>query len=320
MTSAVVLAAGQGKRMRSNLAKVAHPVLGRPMVLRVLDAARSVGVDRAVTVVGHGRDQVTKILRSVDAEWVVQEPQLGTAHAVQVGLESLDEADELIVLLGDVPLIDPRTINELLEARRRENAAVAVLTASPPNPSGYGRIVRTGDGDRISRIVEERDATAEQREIGEINTGTMAFDGRVLPELLTAVGNDNTQGEYYLTDTISEAVRRKLAVVARRAESWREVAGINDQLQLAKATDHLRRSVLRELMLSGVTVRDPDTVWIEDGVEVGAGCLIGRLCRLSGSTVIGEGCIVGDGCVLVDSILPPGSEVKPFTVLEGARL
>ncbi|MBD3369510.1 NTP transferase domain-containing protein [Candidatus Fermentibacteria bacterium] len=320
MTSAVVLAAGQGKRMRSNLAKVAHPVLGRPMVLRVLDAARSAGVDRAITVVGHGRDQVIEILRSIDAEWVVQDPQLGTAHAVQVGLESLDEVQDLVVLLGDVPLIDPRTIDRLLEARRREKAAVTVLTAFPPDPSGYGRIVRTGDGDRISGIVEERDATAEQREIGEINTGTMAFDGQVLPELLEALDNDNAQGEYYLTDTISEAVRRKLTVVARRAESWREVAGINDQVQLAGATDYLRRSVLRGLMLSGVTVRDPDTVWIEDGVEVGGGCAVGRLCRLSGSTVVGEGCIIGDGCVLVDSVIPPGSEVKPFTVLEGARL
>jgi bifunctional UDP-N-acetylglucosamine pyrophosphorylase/glucosamine-1-phosphate N-acetyltransferase len=317
VTSAVVLAAGQGKRMRSNLAKVAYPVLGRPMLLRVLDAARSAGVDRIVTVVGHGREQVFPLLRSANVDWVVQEPQLGTAHAVQCGLEALDEHQDLIVLLGDVPLIRPRTIESLLETRRRERAAVAVLTAFPPDPSGYGRVMRSGGADRLEAIVEERDATADQRRIEEINTGTMAFDGEVLPDLLKAVGDDNVQKEFYLTDVVSAAMERGMPAVAQRAESWREVAGINDQVQLAEATEHLRRSVLKKLMLSGVTVTDPDTVWIEDTVTVGEGCVVGRLCRLSGATVLEEGCRIGDGCILVDAVVPCGSEIAPFTVVEG---
>ena len=181
MTLCVILAAGQGKRMRSPLPKVVHPVLGVPMVIRVVHQAIKAGFDEPVVVVGHGRDGVIPLLENEDIPWAVQEEQLGTAHAVSCGLKDLI-TDDVTVLLGDVPLLRSRTITELVEARRKADASVAVLTAFPPDPSGYGRIVRKGN--ILSEIVEERDTTPEQQEIGEINTGIMSFDGSILPLLL----------------------------------------------------------------------------------------------------------------------------------------
>ena len=196
--------------MKSPLPKVVHPVLGVPMVIRVVHQAVKAGFDKPVVVVGHGRDGVIQLLESEGIPWAVQEEQLGTAHAVSCGLKDLI-ADDITVLLGDVPLLRSRTITDLVEARREADAAVAVLTAFPPDSTGYGRIVR--DGNILSEIVEERDTTPEQQKIGEINTGIMSFDGSILPLLLEGITTDNDQNEYYLTDAISIARKMGKPVV-----------------------------------------------------------------------------------------------------------
>jgi len=319
LRAAVILAAGHGKRMRSPLPKVLHPVLGRPMVLRVADAAREAGLDRIVVVVGHGRERVVPVLEGHGLDWAVQEEQLGTAHALDCGLRAIgdEEPEEVCVLLGDVPLIRTATVRRLLETRRDTDSAVTVLTTIPDDPAGYGRVVRSGEGDCVTEIVEDRDASPRQREIREINTGLMAFDGGRVRELLSRIGSDNSQGEYYLTDAVSIAVDGGLRVTASLAADSREVSGVNNPLQLAACTREQRRRVVERHLLGGVVIPDPDTVWIEDGVRIGQGSSIGRLCRLSGATAIGEGCTVGDGAVLEDARLPDGATAEPFTVLKG---
>ena len=312
MTSCIILAAGLGKRMKSPLPKVVHPVLGVPMVLRVVGQAVKAGYKSPVVVVGYGREHVIPLLEKAKVSWAVQQEQLGTAHAVMCGLEDTS-AESILILLGDVPLLSSRTIVKLEESRRKAGAAVAVLSTFLTDPSGYGRIVRTGD--MLSAIVEDRDCTPEQLEISEINTGLMSFDGSVLSELLNEINTDNDQGEYYLTDAVSIAVHRGMPCIAVVAEDDREVSGVNDRVQLARATDDLRRQVLDAQLSRGVDIPDPGSVWIEESVKIGTGVSIGRLARLSGKTIVGDNCIVGDGSILVDAIVPAGTVIEPYSVL-----
>lgn len=311
MTTAIVLAAGRGRRMYSDLPKVAHPVLGRPMLIRVLETASACGFDEIVTVVGHGREHLIPMLDAAGFPWVVQDAQLGTAHAVSCAVAGRT-SDEYCVLLGDVPLLQAGTVDDLMSSRREVRAAIAVLTARAPDPSGYGRVIRT-KGNEIDRIVEERDATPGQRALDEVNTGLMAFEGPVLERLLPGIRPDNSQSEYYLTDCIPAARALGLICAAVAAPSWTEVAGVNDQYQLADASRALCGRVVRGLMERGVRFPDPGCVWIEDRVTVGAGVTIGRNVRLSGSCVIGEGSVIGDNSVLVDAVVPPSTVVPPCT-------
>jgi bifunctional UDP-N-acetylglucosamine pyrophosphorylase/glucosamine-1-phosphate N-acetyltransferase len=315
LTAAIILAAGQGKRMHSSLPKVAHPVLGRPMILRVLETASGCGFDRIITVIGYGREHLTPILEAGLFETVVQEEQLGTAHAVQCALD-VCSADEYAVLLGDVPLLRARTVLDLMSVRRQSEAAAAVLTATPPDPAGYGRVVR-GRGAEIARIVEERDATPEEKSIREINTGVMAFDGIALPGLLDAVDRSNSQGEFYLTDVISIAARRGRSSVAVPARDWFEVAGVNDSFQLAEASRQQCRRFVEHLLANGVSFEDPASVWIEDTVTIGTGTRIGRLAKITGRSVVGFDSVIGDCCMIRDAALPDRTVLKPFTVMEG---
>ena len=313
MTAAVVLAAGQGKRMHSDLPKVMHPVLGRPMILRVLESARRAGLDDVVVVAGHGRELLIPLLEEAGFRWVVQEPQLGTAHAVQCALDAVD-SEELAVLLGDVPLLEPDTIRDLVESRRREEASIAVLTTRPPDVSGYGRVLRT-EGSRIGLIVEERDATPAQLRTREINTGLMVFDGTLVRDLIGGVGNDNSQGEYYLTDCIAAAVSMGLTAVAVEAPDWSEVAGINDPEQLSLATRRLLESVVAGHIRRGVRIPDPGTVWIEETVTIGPGTVVAGGCRLTGTTSVGSGCSLGEGCLLSDADVPAGTVLEAGSVV-----
>jgi bifunctional UDP-N-acetylglucosamine pyrophosphorylase/glucosamine-1-phosphate N-acetyltransferase len=301
--------------MHSDLPKVMHPVLDRPMVLRVADTAVSCGFDRIVAVVGHGREMLIPLLDAVGIEWTVQEQQLGTAHAVRCALGTV-KADEYAILLGDVPLLRPDTVMSLLRTRRDADAAIAVLTVNAPDPSGYGRVVR-GQGGFVDRIVEERDAEPAVRAISEINTGLMAFDGPSLERFSGMIGNDNSQHEYYLTDAIGLAASLGLRCAACPAPSWEEVAGVNDPFQLAAASRALSRRNAAGLMAAGVRFVDPEGVWIADSVLVGAGTEIGRSVRLSGRTAVGAGSRIGDGCILEDAFLPAGSFLPPYTVRTG---
>jgi len=313
MTGCIILAAGQGRRMLSDLPKVIHPVLGLPMVVRVIRQARAAGLDEPVVVVGHGRELVIPLIESEGASWAVQEEQLGTAHAVRCGLDALSGAESITVLLGDVPLLQSGTAGLLEETRKSRGAAVAVLTTCPPDPTGYGRVIR--EGRLLREIVEDRDCTQEQLLVGEINTGLMSFDGGVLPRLLDEIGTDNDQGEYYLTDAVSVAVGRGLPCVAVEAADHREVSGVNDRVQLAAATETLRTRVLEDLMLGGTCIPDPGGVWVEEDVHVGRDVYLGRGCRLSGDTRIGDSCTIGDGSILIDADLPGGTVLEPYTVI-----
>ncbi len=319
MRAAVILAAGHGKRMRSPLPKVLHPVLGRPMILRVAETARRAGMDDVVVVVGHGRDLVIPVLQRHGLRWAVQEEQLGTAHALECGLRGLDggPAEEVCVLLGDVPLIRTETVTRLLRTRRAGGSAVTVLTTVLEDPSGYGRVIRSGDGRGVREIVEERDATPEQRSVREINTGLMAFDGAMVEDLLSGIGSDNSQGEYYLPDAVSIAAARGLGVTASVADDSGEVSGVNNPVQLAACTRVQRLRVVERHLMNGVVIPDPETVWIEDDVTIGRGTSVGRLCRLCSGTRLGEGCSVGDGAILEGVSLPDGSNVDPYTVMRG---
>lgn len=314
ITAAVILAAGMGKRMKSDIPKVMHPVLARPMVERAARAAEAAGVTEITVVIGHGRDKVIPLLEENGWNWAVQEEQLGTAHAVSCALAQVENADEVVILMGDVPLLREETIGELLQALRNSKAALAVLTTTPPDVTGYGRILLDDNG-RIDRIVEEKDASAEEKECGIINTGIMAFDGSVLAEVLSGIGNTNAQNEFYLTDAVAivgEMGRKALPVFTPH---WQEVAGVNNPLQLAGCTAVMKKRIVESHLLSGVVIPDPDSVWIEDSVIIGKGAVIGRNCRLSGEAVIGTGAVICDGSIIDGVVIEPGETVEEFSVL-----
>lgn len=312
--SAIILAAGLGKRMRSPIPKVLHPVLGKPMVQRAGETAEAAGIDHIVVVVGHGRENVIPILEERNWEWAVQEEQLGTAHAVQCAMPLLEEDREVLVLLGDVPLLRRETVTELLEARRRAKAPMAVLTTTPPDVTGYGRIVMDSTG-RIDRIVEEKDATDDEKSFQTINTGIMVFAPGVLAEVLPKIGSENAQNEFYLTDAVSMVAEPGGGALSVFTPDWEEVAGVNHPLQLARCTAVMKKRVVESHLLAGVSIPDPDTVWIEDSVTIGAGAHIGRNCRLSGETVIGPGARLADGCVVAGGVIEPGGILDEYSVV-----
>ncbi|MCD4706391.1 MAG: NTP transferase domain-containing protein [Candidatus Sabulitectum sp.] len=314
ITAAVILAAGMGKRMKSDLPKVLHPVLARSMVERAALAARAAGVTEITVVIGHGREKVIPVLEKNGWNWAVQEEQLGTAHAVSCALPEVVNADEVVILMGDVPLLREETISKLLQARRGEKAALAVLTTTPPDVTGYGRILLDDDG-RIDRIVEEKDATPEERECRIINTGIMAFDGSVLSEVLSRIGNTNAQNEFYLTDAVAVAGEMGRKALSVFTPHWQEVAGVNNPVQLARCTLEMKRRVVESHLLYGVIIPDPDSVWIEDSVIIGKGAVIGRNSRLSGDAMIGTGAVIGDGSIIDGVVVEPGQTVEEYSVL-----
>lgn len=314
ITAAVILAAGMGKRMKSNLPKVLHPVLAMPMVERAARAAEDAGVTEITVVTGHGREKVIPLLEKNGWNWAVQEEQLGTAHAVSCALDNLKDAGEVVVLMGDVPLLRAETIAMLLQARRDSGAALAVLTTTPPDVSGYGRIIMDTEG-LIDRIVEEKDATPRERECRIINTGIMVFDGVILPQVLAKIGNTNAQNEFYLTDAVSIAGEMGRKALPVFTPNWQEVAGVNNPLQLAGCTAGMKRRIVESHLLAGVVIPDPDTVWIEDFVTIAAGAVIGRNCRLSGEALIGSGAVIGDGSVIDGIVIEPGQIVPEYSLL-----
>lgn len=295
----VILAAGKGVRMRSRLTKVLHPVAGIPMVGHVANAARAAGVDRLVIVVGHGREQVMDAMSAGEVQFVVQEQQLGTGHAL-LQAEAAAEASEIIVVLcGDTPLLRAQTLEKLIEYHQDNQAAATVLTAQLENPEGYGRIIRDELGD-IVRIVEEKDASPQEKEIREINSGIYCFDKEVF-RILKNLKPDNAQGEYYLTDALVEYRRKGCRVLALPAALEQDIYGINDRNQLAFAEKILRQRKCAEVMLSGVTVTDPATTFIDTQVEIGMDTTILPFTMIEGQTIIGENSLIGPGSRIISS-------------------
>ena len=330
---AVVLAAGQGTRMRSSLPKVVHTLAGRPMVRWVLDALEGAGVERTVVVVGHGAEAVRDALPP-GVEIAVQEEQLGTGHAAQVGLASLDPScDTVVVACGDTPLLPVDLVGRLVGEHVSEPRAATMLTAIVDDAGAYGRVVRGDDG-RVARVVEARDAAPDELAIGEYNAGLYVFDRAALEDVLARLDSSNAQGELYLTDALERLEGPVAALVADDPEA---AAGVNDRVDLAACEAALQQRLREELMRGGVTMPDPSAVYVDAGVSVGRDTVLWPGVHLRGATSIGDGCAIGpdvvvsdsaigDGCTVVsahvlDAVLADGAQAGPFAYLRpGTRL
>jgi bifunctional UDP-N-acetylglucosamine pyrophosphorylase/glucosamine-1-phosphate N-acetyltransferase len=301
--------------MRSDLPKVLHRLGGRPLLAHVLDTARELGAGKICVVYGHGGEAVREALDAADIIWVRQELQLGTGHAVLQTLTFLDANVPTVVLYGDVPLIGTATLTRLIEVADR---GLGVLTEDLEDPGGYGRIVRDDDGN-ILRIVEERDASDEERAISEINTGFLAAPTLALKRWLPALGNDNAQGEYYLTDIVRLAIDEGMQVATAQPDAEWEIFGVNSKVQLAELERlHQYRNALL-LMEQGVTLLDPDRLDVRGELDCGRDVTIDVNCVFEGRVVLGDGVEVGAHCVLRNAVIGAGSRIAPFSHIEEAE-
>jgi bifunctional UDP-N-acetylglucosamine pyrophosphorylase/glucosamine-1-phosphate N-acetyltransferase len=312
----VILAAGQGKRMRSDLPKVLHPIAGKPMLAHVLDTARQLQAAGICVVHGHGGDQVRAALDAPDLSWALQSPQLGTGHAVLQALPHLPADQAVIVLYGDVPLIRSATLRRLIDAADKD--CLGLLTAYAENPQGYGRIVRA-DG-RVTRIVEEKDADDAERAIREINTGILVAPGAALARWLPQLGNRNAQGEYYLTDIVAMAVSEGMTVVTAHPEQGWETDGVNSKSQLARLERIYQRNQADALMEAGVMLADPDRIDIRGTLACEYDVFIDVGCVFEGAVKVGAGATVGAHCVLKDCSIEAGARIQPFCHIDGATV
>lgn len=313
--AAVILAAGKGTRMKSDLPKVLHPVCGRPMLGHVMNSVTGAGVTKAVIVAGFGAQQVTDFLGD-QARVVLQEEQLGTAHALlQTEPEFENYSGDLLVVCGDTPLLRAETLAKLAHYHRQSGATATLLTAEMANPTGYGRVLRNATGS-VDRIVEQKDASPEELLVKEINTGVYCFRVPGLFQALKQISPANAQGEYYLTDIIQIFVKQGLTVQAITLEDAQEVQGINDRRQLSCADAALRMRVLEELMAAGVSILDPANTYVEQGVKVGRDTVILPFTFLQGGTEIGSHCVIGPGSKIKDCVIGDDSEIQYSVLLE----
>ena len=310
----VILAAGQGTRMRSALPKVLHPVAGKSMLGHVIDTARQLQPHSIHVVIGHGAEVVRELLAAPDLNFVLQAEQLGTGHAVAQALPALS-GERVLILYGDVPLIAAETLQRLLGLVSDQQ--LGLLTVQLADPTGYGRIVRGADG-QVEAIVEHKDANAEQRAICEGNTGILAVPGKRLADWLGRLSNSNAQGEDYLTDVIAMAVADGLVVATEQASDEMEVLGANDRIQLSQLERHYQYRAGRRLMAQGVTLIDPARFDLRGEVTVGRDVLIDINVILEGQVVIEDGVHIGPNCVIKDSVLRQGAIVKANSHLDGA--
>lgn len=308
----VILAAGKGTRMKSAMPKVLHRVAHKPMVEHVIDAAADLGAAATVLVVGHGADQVREtVTRSV--EYVEQTEQLGTGHAVQQAVPLLDAVDTVLIAYGDVPLTKPETLQKLVGDVSDSN--LALLTVNMDDPTGYGRIVRDTSGNVLG-IVEQKDATGEQLNIQEVNTGILAAKASVLDELLARIDNNNAQGEYYLTDIFSLAVEQGMTVTTHQPDHVWETAGVNSRLQLAELERIYQLNQADDLMTAGVTLRDPQRIDVRGNLTVGQDSIIDINCLFEGDVTIGENVEIGPNCIISNATIASGTVIKANTVIE----
>jgi len=301
--------------MRSELPKVLQPLAGRPLLEHVLDTSETLQPEQIIVVYGHGGEQVREHFADRQLSWVEQAPQLGTGHAVQQAMPSVDAAHTVIVMSGDVPLVRPETVRSLASAAGNQN--LAVLTVDAEDAAGYGRIVRGGAGEVLA-IVEERDATDDQRKITEINTGLLACPARLLGPWLETLKAENEQGEYYLTDVAASAAADGVRVNAVSAESETEVMGINDKLQLAQAERAYQARIANELMLNGVTLVDPQRIDVRGQLECDTDVFIDMNVLLEGNVKLGHAVTIGPNCVIRDSTIADGTTIHANSLLDSA--
>jgi len=308
----VILAAGKGTRMKSAMPKVLHRVAEKPMVEHVVDAASSLGAEKTVLVIGHGADQVRATVTR-DVEYVEQTEQLGTGHAVQQALPLLNPEDTVLIAYGDVPLTKPETFKKLIDDVTDSN--IALLTVIMEDPTGYGRIIRDAAG-KVQGIVEQKDASPEQLEVCEGNTGILAARASALNELLSGLDNNNAQQEYYLTDIFEMAVKQGMSITTHQpAEEW-ETAGVNSRLQLAELERIYQLGKADELMTAGVTLRDPARIDVRGNLTVGQDSIIDVNCVFEGDVTIGEGVSIGPNCMIKNATIGDGTVVNANSVID----
>ncbi len=313
--SVVVLAAGKGTRMRSALPKVLHPLAGRPLLAHVLQAALALEPARIIVIYGHGGEQVPEGFRDSGTSFVLQEPQRGTGHAVMQALPHLPTAGTTLILYGDVPLVRPATLRRLLG----EPGALCLLTAKVADPGGYGRIVRDAGGG-VQRIVEDKDASAEERRIDEINSGVLCAPSAKLHEWLARLTASNAQGEYYLTDILPLALTQGTPVRSVLAEDPAEIQGVNSREQLAQLERGYQLAIARELMSNGVTLADPLRLDVRGELECAEDVYIDVGCVFEGKVRLAANVRIGAHCVLRDCEIGAGTAIAPFSHLTGARI
>ena len=316
----ILLAAGQGTRMKSARPKVLHPLGGKPLFLHALGAAQQLRPARVAVIIGHGADAVRQAYSGNDVNWLVQEQQLGTGHAALCAKATFrDFPGDVLILSGDVPLIRECTLRALVEHHRFKRAALTLLTALLDEPNGYGRILRAGVG-TINAIVEENDASAQQRKIREVNAGIYVASAAFLFRALSGVKNDNRQKEYYLPDIVAIGLAEGKTIETLGVDDAREMMGVNTREELAFMEKNLREKINRKWMLAGVTLKDPDTTYIEESVTIGKDTVIGPNTQLRGKTVIGERCQIDGSAFLTDMEIGDEVQLKFSVVLTASQI
>ncbi len=317
----IILAAGKGTRMKSEMTKVLHPLLGLPMLSYTLGLSYNhIKAEKTIVVIGHQAEEVEKRFQDFPVEFVHQGEPLGTGHAVLQTLPRLQEFDGTVLILSaDVPLVKGETLRSFLETFFKNDSTVAVLSAVVKDPTGYGRILRNEEG-WLEKIVEEKDATDEERSIREINGGIYCVKASFLKEGLKEIGRDNAQGEYYLPDLVQVARRRSLRCSAHMVADPVEIMGINTRMDLAAATEVLRQEKVRELMLSGVTMIDPRTVYVEGMVKIGKDTTLHPNCLLLGGTRLGERCVIESHTTISDTEMGDNVTVHSHSIIRKSRI
>ena len=308
----VILAAGQGTRMKSQHPKVLHPLGGKPLLVHVIETARSLKPEKIIVVYGHGGEQVPATMGNEDVIWIEQAEQLGTGHAVEQAMPEVDDNSTLLILYGDVPLLRDTTMAELV---RIGEGGFGLLTVHVADPAGYGRIVRDQHG-VVARIVEEKDASEHERTIAEVNSGITCTSAKQMRAWLSQLENDNAQKEYYLTDTIAMAAKAGIAVKTTHPETEEEVAGVNSRSQLAELERYYQRQLAEQLMAAGVTLVDPARLDIRGDVESGQDVTLDVNVVLLGKVKLGNNVSIGPGCVIRDCEIGDNVEIKPMSVIE----
>ncbi len=311
--SVVILAAGRGTRMNSDKPKVLHELAGMSLLQRVLNCAHQLNAEKVCVVYGHGGDAVPLALQGSDALCVLQEPQLGTGHAVQQAMPHIEDGTHTLVLYGDVPLIQPATLHQM----QKMEGALTLLTVNLADPSGYGRIVRNSEGD-VTAIVEEKDATAEQREIHEVNTGIMLVPTRLLKGWLSKLKNSNSQGEYYLTDVVGMAVDEGIAVqTVQPGHEW-EIHGVNSKSQLAVLERTWQQVEAKRLLAQGVTLADPARLDVRGRLECGRDVEIDVGCIFIGNVTLGNKVKVGAYCIIKNAMIADGTQIAAYSHIDSS--
>jgi len=309
----IILAAGQSKRMNSKTPKIIHKVAGVPLVEHIVNVANEISDIKPIVIIGHKIDVVKDALEHLNVKFVIQEIQLGTGNAVKIAVDHLQNEQNVLILCGDTPLIKVETIKKFINDYKEKKSDLSVLTMKIPNPIGYGRIVR--ENTRFLKIVEEKDADDIQKKIYEVNAGIYLIKGELLKKHINDIKNDNKQKEYYLTDLIEIFSKQKYNVTAYCSENYCEFLGVNNRVQLAEVEKIMRKTINEELMMSGVTIIDPQNTYIEKNVKVGEDTIIYPNTTLKGNTIIGKECIIGPGTVIENSILGNNITVNKSQVI-----